>query len=118
MIISLKIKKSLKLLFNNLSDEIIKSLQRKKREPLVITKRLEITNKQYQIIKDKLVLNRKFQRSQDIIDQFQFKTTRYFEDGSSNQVELNSFKMKKNFGKFNNSCKKLSYLQAFSFVSV
>ena len=94
MTISLKIKKSLKLLFSNLSDEIIKSLQRKKREPLIITKRLEISKKQYQTLKNSLTLNRKFQISQNIIDQFELKTTRYFEDGSSNQVISNSLKMK------------------------
>ena len=84
----------MRVFFNNLSDEIIKSLQRKKREPLMILKRFEISTKQYEQMKVQLLLNRHFKISSDIIEFFDLKIERYFEDGSSNQVQENTFKAK------------------------
>ena len=80
--------------FKNLSDEIIKSLQRKKREPLAIVKRFEITNSQFENMKKKLFLNRRFQISADLIDIYDIQITRYFGDGSSNQVAKKTFQAK------------------------
>ena len=84
----------MRVFFNNLSDEIIKSLQRKKREPLMILKRFEISTKHYEQMKEQLLLNRQFKISSDIIEFFDLKIERYFEDGSSNQVQENTFKAK------------------------
>ena len=80
--------------FKNLSDEIIKSLRRKKREPLAIVKRLEITSNIYENMKKKLFLSRVFRLSSDLIDIYDIKIDRYFNDGSSNQLTKNTFKAK------------------------
>ena len=60
----------------------------------MILKRFEISTKQYEQMKEQLLLNRQFKISSDIIEFFDLKIERYFEDGSSNQVQENTFKAK------------------------